>query len=337
MTNREELLKSEEAIETLLRSAPPRPAPSAEDIASARSTVRAEWRAVYGKRRLRRRLVTVAAAASIFAAIGAGIFVLRVPSALPEQVATIEKSSGSIYLLGEQSVLQELPDLAELSTGQTLVTGDESAIALAWHGGGSLRIDEDSRVEFVAPGEISLRDGRVYFDSRPSALHGDATPGSTAGFAVRTPEGLIRHSGTQYMAGITARSVTVSVREGEVRIAGNAVDATATAGQQVRLQGNARPSYANISAHGELWRWAERIAPDVTVDQRSAHDFIRWVARESGLTVQFADDSVEQLAHTTRMSGGSGGLEPRAALHLLLQTTTLEAAIEDGSILVTER
>lgn len=337
MTNREDLSKSEKAIESILRSAPPRPAPSAADIASARSAVRTEWQAVYCKRRIRRRLVTVAAAASIVGAIAAGLFVLRLPSALPERVATIEKASGSIYLLGEQSVLHELPDLTELSTGQTLVTGDNSAIALAWLGGGSLRIDEGSRVEFTSPVEIFLRDGRVYFDSQPSALQGDALPGSASGFVVRTTEGLIRHVGTQYMAGVTANSVTVSVREGRVIVAGNTVDATATAGQQVRLQGNSKPSYANISAHGELWRWAERIAPAVIADRRSAYEFIYWVARESGLDVQFASDSVEQSAHTTRMSGGSGDLEPRAALHLLLQTTTLKAVIADGSILITER
>lgn len=337
MTNHEELLKSDEAIETVLRSAPPRPTPSEADIASARSALRAEWRGVYGRRRMRHRIVTFAAAASIIGAIAASIFVLRVPSALPEQVAKIERATGSIYLLGEQSVLHELPDLNELSTGQTLVTGGDSAIALAWLGGGSLRVDEDSRVELVSPGEIFLRSGRVYFDSQSSALRAHDVPRSTAEFVIRTTEGLIRHVGTQYMAGVSASGVTVSVREGQVRVAGNTVDATATAGQQLRIHGNARPSYANISAHGEIWRWAERIAPEFSVDQRSAHEFIHWVARESGLDIRFESDSVEQLAHTTRMSGGSGDMEPRAALHLLLQTTTLNAAIADGAILVTAR
>jgi ferric-dicitrate binding protein FerR (iron transport regulator) len=337
MTNQEELLKDDDAVETILRSAPPRPMPSALDIASARSELHAEWQAVYGRRRMRRRIVTFAAAASIIGAIAASVFVLRVPSALPEQVAKIERSTGSIFLLGEQSVLHELPDLNELSTGQTLVTGDGSAIAIAWLAGGSLRIDEDSRVEFVSSDEIVLRNGRVYFDSQPSALHADGVPRSMAEFVIRTTEGLIRHVGTQYMAGVTATGVTVSVREGQVQFVGNAVDATAVAGQQVRLRGNARPSYTNIRAHGEIWQWVEKISPAVIVDQHSAHEFISWVARESGLDVQFADDALEQLAHTTIMNGGSGSLEPRTALQVLLQTTTLQADIEGGSILVTER
>ena len=54
-------------------------------------------------------------------AVAATVNVLRVPSALPVPVATIDKTSGSIYLLGEQSELRETQDLAELTTGQVLV------------------------------------------------------------------------------------------------------------------------------------------------------------------------------------------------------------------------
>ena len=337
MTNREDLLRSDEAIEKVLRGAPPRPTPSAADIASARNAVKQEWLALCGRRRMRRRMTSLALAASIIGAVAASLFMLRVPSALPQRVAAIERAAGSIYLLDEQAILREIPGLAELSTGQTLVTGDDAAVALDWLGGGSLRIDKNSRVDFVSSGEIFLRDGRVYFDSQPSALRDRLDPHATADFAVRTMEGLIRHVGTQYMAGVTTSGVTVSIREGQVHVAGNTIDATATAGEQVRLRGNAPPTYTNIGTHGEIWRWAEKITPGVIVDRRSAHEFVGWVARESGLEVRFASNEVEQLAHSTRMSGGSGSLEPRAALEVLLQTTTLQAAIADGSILISER
>lgn len=337
MTNREDLLNSGVAIETILRSAPPRPAPSAEDTASARSALRDEWLAMYARRRTRRRLLSLAAAASIIGAVAAGLMVLRVPSALPEPVATLERSVGPIYLLDEKSILHEMTGPGELSSGQALITGSDAAVALGWLGGGSLRIDEDSRVEFLSAGEIYLHDGRIYFDSQPSALLAPGTAAATATFAVRTGEGLVRHMGTQYMAGVSASGVTVSVREGQVEFVGNTVDATATAGQQVRLRGNAHPAYTNISAHGDLWRWAERIAPGVNVDERSAFDFIGWAARESGLDVRFASDTAKMLARATRMTGGSGNLEPREALQVLLKTTTLEATIEDGAILISER
>ncbi len=337
MTNREQRLKGDEAIETILRSAPPRPAPSAAEIASARNAVRAEWLELCGKRRMRRRVVSLAAAASIIGAVAASLLMLRVPSALPERVAAIERSAGQIYVLDEHSELHQAPDKAVFLTGQTLVTGNDAAVALDWFGGGSLRIDEDSRVEFVTSREILLHDGRVYFDSQSSALRARVAPLAAADFAVRTREAVVRHVGTQYMAGISASGMTVSVREGQVQVVGDKVNATASAGQQVRLRGNAHPSYANISAYGEPWHWAEKITPEVVVEQRSAHEFIAWAARESGLSVEFASAGAKALAHDTVMSGGTGGLEPRAALQVLLQTTTLKATIEDGLVLITER
>lgn len=337
MTNRDDLLTSDEAIETILRNAPPRPTPSATDIVNARRAVQEEWLALCGRRRTRRRLLSLAAAASVSGAIVAGLLLLRLPSALPEPFATIERAVGTIYRLDEQSVLHELSDTAALSTGQTLVTGNDAAVALACLDGGSLRIDEDSRVEFVTPTEIFLHDGRVYFDSGPSAQQATGAVRATSGLAIRTDEGLVRHVGTQYMAVVSASGLTVSVREGRVQVLGNTVDATASAGQRVRLQGGARPSYASISSYGEAWRWAEKITPEIIVDQRSAYEFIGWVARETGLELRFASETTEQLAHATSMTGGSGELEPRTALQVLLQTTTLTADIEDGTILITER
>jgi ferric-dicitrate binding protein FerR (iron transport regulator) len=172
----------------------------------------------------------------------------------------------------------------------------------------------------------------VYFDSLASA----ADPAS-AEFAIQTDNGVIRHIGTQYMASVTASGVTVNVREGQVRILADTFDATAAAGQQVRVQGSARPAYANIRTHGELWHWAEKFTPTLDVDGQSAHQFINWAARESGLKVRFANDDVEALAHDTHMSGDTGELEPKMALQVLLQITTLEATFADDSILVSAR
>lgn len=332
MTKQDEFPEDDAAIESILRSAPPRPMPSAAEIAMARSAVHDEWRALYGRRRQRRNVVSLAAAAAIVCAVAAGLYMLRVPSAIPERVATVERSTGTLYLLDDKSVLHEAPGLAELMSGQTLVTGQEGGLALSWLGGGSLRIDADSRIEFLSPGGVFLRDGRVYFDSRASTA--DA---ASADFAIHTDDGVIRHVGTQYMASVTASGVTVNVREGQVRILADTFDATAVAGQQVRVQRSSRPAYANVRTHGDLWRWAEKIAPTIDIDGQSAHRFISWAARESGLDLRFENEAIEEVAHSTRMSGDTGGLEPRVALQVLLQTTTLEAALVDDSILVTAR
>ena len=337
MTDGDRTPGTDEAIEALLRKAPPRPAPAEEAMADVRDAVRAEWRAISGRRRMRRRLVSFAAAATVILAIGFTVNLLRIPSALPVPVATIEKSSGSIHLVGEQSVLHETRDLAELTTGQTLLTGPDSAAAITWNNGGSLRIDENTRVEFLSPDEIALRSGRVYFDSQPSTLQAGITQSSVASFAIRTEQGVVKHIGTQYMTGINGGAVTISVREGQVHIENDYQQATAAAGQQMTVVGNNRPTYANISRHGDNWLWVERMAPEVNFDGRTAHEFIAWAGRESGLEVRFASDAVEQIAHEAKMQIGTVDREPQDALRTLLQTTDLGAHIEDGWILIDKR
>ncbi len=330
------MLATDDALEALLRNAPPRPMPADEDTAAVRDAVAAEWRAVTGRRRKRRRLISLAAAATVLLAVGVTVSLLRVPSALPVQVATIDKTIGSIYLLGEQSQLQEMRDLAELTAGQVIVTGHDSGAGITWINGGSLRVDEDTRVEFVSPEEILLRSGRVYFDSQPSSLQAGNTQSSVTGFAIRTEHGVVRHVGTQYMTGVDGGAMIISVREGQVEVEGAYHDTRAKAGERLTLAGSNRPTITNISSHGDDWRWVEQMAPAVSVDERSAYEFINWVARESGLEVRFMTDAVEQRAHITMMAG-SVDREPQVALRILLQTTTLDSNIENGWIVISER
>ena len=150
-------LGNDRALEQLLRQVPPRPTPPESDAERVRSAVHAEWQSMTGKRRTRRLITTFAIAATVLLAVGVTINTLRVPSAVPIIVATIDKSIGSIYLLGQQSALQQIGDLSALTVGQTIVTGDDAGIGLAWSAGGSLRIDENTRVEFVSQNAVVLR------------------------------------------------------------------------------------------------------------------------------------------------------------------------------------
>lgn len=336
MSERRQQPQRDDLIEAVLREAPPRPAPSRQETGIVRAAVHSEWQAVTHGLRNRRRLVVFATAATILLVAAFSINLMRVPSALPVRVATIDKTAGSVYLLGEQSQLRASPDLSELILGQTIVTGHDSGIAVSWLGGGSLRIGEDTRIEFLSPDEVHLYSGTVYFDSRqPPAGHKTASR-VTGDFSIRTDRATVSHLGTQYMTGVYGDRLTVSVREGEVRLRNDHGETTAKAGYQVSLEGTGRPSYANISPFGELWHWAERIAPAVELDGRSAHQFISWVGRETGLEIQFASDALEQAAHETTMTG-TVDREPRVALRVLLQTTGFESHIENGRILIRER
>jgi ferric-dicitrate binding protein FerR (iron transport regulator) len=336
MTDGDNMLGTDDALEALLRKAPPRPMPADDDTAAVRDAVKDEWLAVTGRRRTRRRLISLAAAATVLLAIAVSVNLLRVPSALPVQVATIDKTIGSIHFLGEQSQLQEMQDLSDVMAGQTIVTGHDSAAGITWVNGGSLRIDEDTRVEFISPEEILLKSGRVYFDSQPSSLQAGITQSSVTDFAIRTEQGVVRHVGTQYMTGINGGALTISVREGQVEVEGSYHDTTAKAGQRLTLAGSNRPAITNISSHGDDWRWVEQMAPAINIDERSAYEFVNWVARESGFEVRFVSAAAEQRARDTKMTG-SVDREPQVALRTLLQTTTLDSNIENGWIVISER
>ena len=55
----------------------------------------------------------------------------RAPPAEVVTVASIQKSAGSVYLLGDSEELRRTDDLLNVSIGQTIATGSEAGMALA--------------------------------------------------------------------------------------------------------------------------------------------------------------------------------------------------------------
>ena len=235
--NQSTSIPSDDALEKLLKHASPRPTPSQADEAAVRRAVRAEWQDLTRKRQSRQRVLQYAIAATVLIGVFSVFSVFRTSVVEVVQVAAIQKSFGSVYLLGEESELRETRDLATVYSGQTVVTGQETGIALAWGNGGSLRIDENTRIEFTADNSVYLESGQVYFDSEPSALIVGVAAERMDDFIVVTEFGDIAHIGTQFMTSVGADALTVSVREGEVTVDGIYHDHVATPGQQVKLSG----------------------------------------------------------------------------------------------------
>lgn len=321
------ILESEASFEQLLGHVAARPMPSTEDVEMARNAVKAEWLAVTRKRKRRRQFVSLAAAASMLLTLALVIRFALTPPVIAVQVAAIEKSYGSItiYVMGEE--LQEAADLLSISAGQTIITGKESGLALAWGGGGSLRIDANSRVVFLSDSAIELVSGAMYFDSmnRNVELH------------VRTKYGVIRHLGTQYMGRIDSESLAVSVREGRVSVDGLYFDGIAERRQRLTFIGSARPNVLNISPHGDDWRWVELTAPQADFDDKTIFEFLQWVARETGLTITFDPPNVEQTARGVFVSGLVDE-EPRIALRQRLLSASLTYVIDPkkGEIIIAD-
>ncbi|MDH4125858.1 MAG: FecR family protein [Gammaproteobacteria bacterium] len=326
--------RREDAVEVLLQRASPRPRPPEKDEEMVREAVLAEWQKVTGKRRARRQLLGFAVAASVLMAVAVTFNALRTDGAAPVQVATINKSHGSIYVLGEQSTMHRLPDTSVVMAGQTIMTDHDSGIGLAWGGGGSLRVASDSVVEFIAHDTVYLRSGRIYFDSTPSALIAAISGGSkNVAFRIQTDHGTVTHLGTQYMAYSASDKLEVSVREGEVAIAGKYYDERALAGQQLSISGSARPTVLNIDSYGSAWNWIEETSPTVDTDGRSVDEFLRWVSRETGLLLEYPDAATQQAAAVAILRGNVN-MKPSDALAFWLQGQDLRWYTDGGVIKV---
>lgn len=310
-----------DTVEALLGRAEPRRAPPADDEQEVREAVRAEWQAVTGKYRARRQVARFAVAASVLLAAALTFNAFRDTGIAPGDVASIDKRHGSIYLLGEQSELTELVDLATVATGQIVVTGAESGIGLAWHNGGSLRMDEATIVDFVGADAVFLREGRVYFDSQETS----------ASFTVETAHGTVSHLGTQYMTAVDRLRLTVSVREGEISIDRSSGTDSAFAGQQVQIVGGAAATITNIGRSGTLWEWVEATAPTLDFSGRSTYEFLHWVARETGYGIVFEDGEAERIAREGRLVGTIPGLDPRRELEVRMLGEDLDYAFDQDS------
>ena len=327
-------MRQDDAVEALLQRAAPRSVPPGKDEEMIREAVLDEWQIMVSRRRARRQLVSFAVAATVLLAVALSFNALRIGGVAPVQVATISKSHGSIYVLGEQATLQRLPDTSVVMTGQTIKTDRDSGIGLAWGSGGSLRVASDTVIEFVAYDTVYLQSGRIYFDSTPSKLVAAISGGSNnAQFRIQTEHGTVTHLGTQYMTYTANDRLEVSVREGKVAVDGRYYDETALAGQQLSVSRSARPTVLNIDRYGSAWSWIEAISPAVNMDGRSVDEFLHWVSHETGLLVEYPDIATEQAARAAILKGNVN-MTPSDALNFWLQGQDLSWYTDGGIIKV---
>ncbi len=323
----------DKTLEQLLSKASPRLVPDPEDTEAARDAVRQEWQAVSGQYRSRNRMLRFAVAATVLISLFSLFNAYRVVEPKWVTVASIQKSFGSIYVLGDQSELTRVDDLAGIHAGQVIVTGDDAGIALAWSNGGSVRLHRSTEVEFRDENTVFLRSGQLYFDSTPSELiAGPATTGD-ASFQIETEYGSISHIGTQFMTEVDSNALKVSVREGRVDITGRYYPHVAERGEQVLLSGRQRPVVLSVPVYGAAWDWIRLTSPAVDVDGKSVHAFLTWVGRELGMSIRYGNSDIEQEARRALLEGQIDS-EPAEALRMRMLTTAYDWHFEQGVIYV---
>ena len=325
-------LRSDEAFAELLGKVPPRSAPPAADEALIREAVHAKWQLVSGRHVRRRHITSFALAASVLLAVFATMNLLRDPVSdiRNQKMATIEKQFGDISV--DARIAGDV-EMAVIEGGAVVETGSESGLALGWHDGGSLRIDENTMVVFEAVNQIYLEYGRVYFDSEQGPLSLRPAKRGAVEFAIRTDHGVVRHLGTQYMTRVGADALVISVREGVVSIDGH-VTARASAGQQFAISGSGELSISETNGIDD-WQWVEDATPAVNLNGRFVAEALEWVSRESGRSISYASEGAEMLANQAQLRGDME-LPPTRALEIFMMTVDLNARIEGEVIVVSE-
>ena len=333
-------MPGEEALEQLFKRASPRLLPPEEDERIVREALYAEWDQLMGRRQRRRSVVQWAMAASVLIVVGA-VALTVVPNLLqspPQVAAHVERVLGPSELEEDGAWHALTAEPRKLYADHVLKTSTGGRVGIRLAGGGALRLDQNSELRLERNGEVELKRGALYFDSRSEG----GLPGK---IKVRTAFGTVRNVGTVFTASVSDSGLDVRVREGKVQTGGpheltGRAAHTRTGqriGQRIELPSSGPPRITDISVYGEEWKWVERIAPSFDLEGRRVVEFLEWVARETGLGIQYATSEVEQMAREEEFYGIQFKREPLDALEMALMTVGLKHELrQDGVIFVSK-
>jgi ferric-dicitrate binding protein FerR (iron transport regulator) len=312
------------SIETLVRLAGERDAPSAQAFDRARAAAFASWReglraTENARSRPRRGVWWAAAAASLSLALGGAWYW---SASRPGIVARVAAVSGDVRLSGARAGIPA-EDRAVLA-GQTIDTRS-GRVALAF-GALSLRVDRDTRLRLDAPDRVALLEGSIYVDS-------GGVNAATA-LSIATPAGDVRHIGTQFLVNVAGRVTSVRVREGRVTLGAQGAGHAVSAGEKLEVDGARSQLVGAQVSHGAEWEWAAMITPAFDVENRPLAEFLAWLAREHGWQLSYADATQQSRAQFVRLHGSLDGLDAHAMLERVSLITGIPLVLRDGALLV---
>jgi ferric-dicitrate binding protein FerR (iron transport regulator) len=242
-------------------------------------------------------------------------------------VASVTRVVGEVQQDAGGGHWMPLDGAAPLKAGMQLRTGSGGRVALRLTDGVELRLDSGTLLAFEDAEHARLSQGAVYVDSRAEA--GATSPD----FELATPEGAVRHLGTQYEARLAGGGLRVAIREGRVQVGTPTGAVQGAAGEQL-VVGAGRIERSALAPNAPEWNWLATVTPPFTLEGRSVEDFLEWAARETGRAVVFGSSEAAERARAVTLSGTVEGLTPDEAVAAVLSTTSLRAGIEGGRIRV---
>lgn len=311
----------------IIRAAGHRPAPPEEHYKQIFAAAHTVWRRKVAGRRRRRWLAVAASIAGV--AVTAGVIQGLLPSE-PSQAARLALLQGAVeYVPHDSTTWRRVADPGMVLTAGTRVrTGIGGRAALMLAGGGSLRIDQGTRIVLADP-FVELVSGTLYFDS-------DGRP-ATAPVEIRTAFGVVRDTGTQFEVRAGPGSMRVRVRTGQIAIVGSPVtdDVVARAGNEIEVMPDREPVERPFAPDDPAWSWAESLAVAPSAQTQSILAWLNWIAHESGKRLEFESRNAELRAQIEDFVGDPKGLTPMQLLGLITATSDFSYELtDDGAILI---
>ncbi|MGD2167349.1 MAG: FecR family protein [Gammaproteobacteria bacterium] len=311
----------------ILRAAGRRAAPPQEDYDQVFAAAHAAWRRKL-KRRRHRNWYALAAAAALMAM---GVtFWQSFQSAATPAAAEIARAQGLVEQFStELDAWTRTGDAAPaLTAGSRIRTGSDGATALQLADGGSLRLSANTELTLGGT-SFELAYGTLYFDSA----------GRRAGLTIDvvTPLGTVRDIGTQFEVRTTPDALRVRIRSGSVALLEStaAVPVAGQSGEEIRLSAAGQISRREFARDDPEWAWAESLAVVPDFDAPSVLRYLRWIAQETGKTLEFESETVRLQAELARFLGDPAGLMPTELLITITATSDFNYEITDsGTILI---
>lgn len=326
----DEFLRDDDLLAEIFVDVTPRRKPKPEAEEQAFATLYAQWRDLANRRKKRYQMMSWSIAASLLLAIGAlytWIGVSPVPN--PDPVANVARIGGKPAYVNDSIIGAATGDIPVIHVGDTIRTGPDSRVSLAWNSGGSLRIDQDSEIRFVSPDAVRLVSGSLYFDSLPYDRKDEEPPL----FSVETVAGRLSHVGTQFMATVKGEDVSLGVREGQVLVDGPKFKFLAQPGDRLIINADGMREKQLVEAYDQSWRWAEDIAPAFSPAGRTVLEMVTWISRETGRPFHFRSTSAEVNAAETKLVG-LDDVSPGQALRTMPFATDLRFEIVNDEIVI---
>lgn len=325
----------DDEIAELIRAAGPRPDLPELELAAIRAKTCEAWEAEVRRSSSGARRVTIyrlAAAAAVGSALLL-VWLLRDRTAAPQaiQVATVELVSGAVTARPGDGEISTVSSGERLEAGVTLATdgiGAYAAIRLV--GGNGVRLDEQTSATLVSSSEIRLAEGAIYVETG-----GEVGGDGTKGIEVRTPAGVARDVGTQFEVRVldSTPAMLVRVRDGKVEVRRDGEHREVGAGFEIVVEESGRIAEREARGWGAEWDWVLAASPGYDIEGRTLAEFLVWVGRETGWTIQFEDAAIESRARGIVLHGTIEETRPDEAPFGVLAGSGLKGVLTDDGVL----